>query len=505
MTGYDPCMTPPKRRSLWRNDVAPEPIEPDRLITASDDIVVGAGLTGLTTALLLARAGRHVTVLEARSIGAVATGNTTAKISLLQGTRLSDILRHHSEKQAAAYVQANREGQAWLKRYCAEHRVVVQAHDAYSYAASGAGLPAVDREYDACLRLGLEVERVDSLDMPFPHAGAVRLPDQAQFDPMEALRALASDLLSRGGRILEGVRALGMTAGTPNRVHTILGTFEARNVILATGVPFLDRGLYFAKVTPERSYAMAFDVPGLEATDMYLSVDGPTRSVRTTPTADGQKLLVGGNGHIVGRAASPQAHVVDLERWAAEYFPGAEATHVWSAQDYATHDHMPFVGKLPRGGGHAYVATGYGKWGMTNAVAAALRLSAEILDGNLPWATTMGHRGTSPVVAAEGALTNVGVGVELATGWTGALLSGAVDDAPAEGEGATGRSGLRPAAVSTVEGITCKLSAVCTHLGGIVSWNDAERSWDCPLHGSRFAADGSVLEGPATKPLEPID
>ncbi|MGZ8768151.1 FAD-dependent oxidoreductase [Aeromicrobium sp.] len=495
----------PKRQSLWLDNVHPEPIEPVNLDRESDDIVIGAGLTGLTTAVLLARAGRQVTVLEARSVGAVATGNTTAKISLLQGTRLSDILHHHSQKQAAAYLQSNDEGKSWLERYCTEHGVGYQVRDAVSYAATAKGLASVDAEYEACVRLGLKAERVDELDVPFEHAGAVRLSNQSQFDPMEALRALASDLLSRGGQILEGVRALGLDAGDPSRVHTTCGTFLARDVVLATGVPFLDRGLYFAKVKPERSYAMAFTVADLAPTAMYLSVDAPTRSVRTAPTPDGEKLLVGGNGHVVGRAASTQAQVDDLERWAEEHYPGARPTHVWSAQDYATHDHIPFVGMLPRSHGHAYLATGYGKWGMTNAVAAALRISAGILDGHQPWATTAGHRITSPAVAMSGLLTNAKTGLAMTAGWAESYVSGRVDTHPAEGDGSIGRNGLTPAAVSTVDGVTCKLSAVCPHLGGVVSWNDAEQSWDCPLHGSRFGPDGAVLEGPATKPLARLD
>jgi len=470
-----------------------------------DDIVVGAGLTGLTTALLLQRAGRRVAVLEARTIGAVTTGNTTAKLSLLQGTRLSRILAAASEDTARAYVEGNREGRDWLLRYCGDHGVQVQRRDAFTYAGTPDGREAVQREYEAALSLGLDVTFESDAGLPFETYGAVRLPDQGQFDPMDVLAALAEDFAARGGGIFEGVRVQGVDARKPARAKTTKGEVFAEHVILATGIPILDRGLYFAKLTPQRSYALAYRVPGAIPAGMYVSADTPTRSLRTTPdpAGAGELLIVGGNGHEVGRHASPQAQIDDLEAWTTATFPGAERTHAWSAQDYDSHNEVPFVGWLPRAHGRAFVATGYSKWGMTNAVAAAVRLSAEILGGNLPWAQQLGHRITRPQSIVEGAIANLKVGAEATRGWVAAELGSLPDSPPAEGDGVVGSDGAAPVAVCTVGGVTRTVSAVCPHLGGIVTWNDAERSWDCPLHGSRFAADGELLEGPATSGLTP--
>lgn len=494
----------PRQRSLWLEGSERPEFAPVGIESQTDDLVVGAGLTGLTTALLLARAGRRVTVVEARSMGAVTTGNTTAKISMLQGTRYSNLRKHHSQKIAHAYLEANRQGMEWLLRYCDDRSVPVQHRDAVSYAGSADGQARVDKEFKACEELGLGVEHVVNLEVPFPTFGAVRLADQAQFDPMDALRALRADLSDHGGRVHEGVRVTGVDAGTPCRVRTNAGVIAADNVILATGIPILDRGLYFAKLKPERSYAMAFRVPKQQATAMYLAVDTPTRSVRTVPVDGQELLLVGGNGHITGRASSTRDKIADLTSWTQSHYAGAEQAYSWSAQDYSTHDYVPFVGKLPRGDGHVYVATGYGKWGMTNAVAAALRITADITGGTMPWAQTLGRRITAPTVFAGGLWTNALVGAHLARGWAGAALKDVAGHMPVDGEAVTGRDGVRPAAISTVDGKTCALSAVCTHLGGIVNWNDAERSWDCPLHGSRFDADGNVLEGPATAPLKKL-
>lgn len=466
-----------------------------------DLVVAGAGLTGLVTGLLFARAGMRVAVLEARHVGAAASGNTTAKLSLLQGKHLSEMLRHTTRATARAYVEGNREGMMWLLRYCEEHRVSVQRRDAFSYATSPAGVERVDEEYRADLSLGLDVTRESSLDVPFPVYGAVRLAEQAQFNPMDVLRALAADFRAHGGLLVEDARVLRVKPGDPSVVTTNRGTVFSDRVVLATGTPFMDRGLYFLKQEASRSYALAFRVPGVTPEGMYLSVDTPTRSIRTTPVGGEERLLIGGNGHPVGRHPSPLSLVHDLTRWTEEFFPGAECTHSWSAQDYRPAGRIPFTGWLPRGRGRVFIATGYDKWGMTNAVAASLTLAADILGGHQPWALKLHRRVTTPADAGSFLGANAAVAVAATKGYFGAWFTARPSGPPADGGGIVTHDRLRPIGVSTVDGATCTVSTVCTHLRGVLSWNDAELSWDCPLHGSRFTADGRVLEGPARKDL----
>lgn len=467
--------TPADHGSLWLDRPRPGPAsDPMPEDGAFDDIVVGAGLTGLVVALLLARAGRHVGVIEARHAGAVTTGNTTAKVSLLQGTKLSRLSRTSSGAVTAAYVEANREGQGWLLRFCDDHGVDHQRRDAVTFAQAGDELPAVRAEHEAATRLGLPMRWVDRLDVPFPLVGATVLADQAQFDPMDVIEALVAELREHGGSLHEGRRVVGVSKlGAPEVTLSDGMRLRAANIVLATGTPILDRGLYFAKLEPNRSYALAFDsVTPPES--MFLSAGQPSVSIREAVTRDGSHLVVGGHGHVVGRTRSEQEHVDALRDWAAEHFPGARETHRWSAQDYASHDGIPQVGKMPRGRGHVFVATGFDKWGMTNAVAAARTISGEILGAPPSWATPLHHRITGPRGAARLAGFNAGV-VE--------------------------------AAIRSLPSLPGKLAAsdevvpVCTHLGGCLHWNDAEGTWDCPLHGSRFASDGAVLEGPATRSL----
>ncbi|MDF2443303.1 MAG: hypothetical protein JWR01_1506 [Subtercola sp.] len=500
-------------RSETGAGITTDPFEPD---ARYDEVVVGAGLTGLVTALLFARAGRRVAVLESRSIGAVATGRSTAKLSLLQGSQLQKIKAHTYQSIVQAYVDANRAGQQWMLDYASSRGVPVQRRDAVSYAGTPGGVDTVGREFRLARSAGLDVRLTDTTDLPFETFGAVVLPDQAQFDPLDVLTALAEDVRALGGVIVENTRVTGVRASDPAEVRTSRGTVFGGHVHLTTGVPILDRGLYFAKLKPLRSYAGSYEVPAGDGSGsgagaglpqgMYLSVDAPSRSIRTVPGADGgasATLIVGGNGHPVGRSGDTQHLVDDLHEWTARHFPGAVPTHSWSAQDYETPHRVPFVGYLPRGRGRIYFASGYDKWGMTNAVQAALTLVSDITGESPSWAKALHHRATLPAAMASGIGANAATGWWALKGWAGALTGPSTDalPQPREGQGLIGRSGFRPTGTSTVAGRTCQVSAVCPHLGGVLTWNSAETSWDCPLHGSRFAADGTLLEGPTVHDL----
>jgi glycine/D-amino acid oxidase-like deaminating enzyme/nitrite reductase/ring-hydroxylating ferredoxin subunit len=459
-----------------------------------DVAVLGAGLTGLTAARLLTERGARVAVLEARGVGSGATGYTTAKLSSLHGLFYTTLERRFGPEKARLYAEANEAGIALVRRLGGELEIdcdlATKPNLTYTEAPEERG--KIEQEVQAVRRAGLAASYVEETDLPYPVAAAVRVEDQAEFHPVKYLHGLARALEAS---LYERTRAVSVKAGSPCRVRTEDGALvTADHVLVATGMPILDRGLYFARTHPERSYVVAArteDPPQA----MYISTEQPSHSVR----AHGDWLLVLGGSHKTGQADGADRYR-SVAAWMRERF-GLEPELRWATQDYMPMDGVPYVGRLDPVSKNVWVATGYRKWGLAMGGAAALLLADLIEARDHPWRALFDpHR--RPPIAGLPPLLKEGADDAFHQVADRLIRRADVDDIR-PGEGRVVGTGLGQRAVHRdAEGVLHVLSARCTHLGCIVRWNTGESTWDCPCHGSRYGAGGEVLQGPAVRPLQ---
>ena len=468
--------------------------------------VIGAGITGLTAAHLVKQAGMTVALLEMNRIGYGATGYTTAKLAVGHSLVYAALTESYDVETASRYARSNQEAIEQVARIVSELSIECDFEWApnYVYTESDESVGEIEREVEAARAAGVQAELTTDTDLPYPIAAAIKVDGQAQFHPWKYLAALASAVDGHGSHVLESTLAADVRSGSPCVVETAGGRIRAGHVIIGTQLPFLDRGLFFAKAHPTTSYAIAAAVDESSAPrGMYISVDQPTRSVRSTAGEEGRRIvIVGGEGHKPGAEPDTRRCYERLETFLADRF-GATAEYRWSTHDYASLDKLPYIGRLRRGDDRILVATGFAKWGMTKGSLGASMLTDAILGRQNEYedlydANRFDPRRAGVTFAKENASVAARFFRDRARRRPGEVEVARL----APGEGVVVRIGGKHYAVSRKDdGELVTLSGRCTHLGCIVGWNTADRAWECPCHGSRFAADGTIVQGPATKDL----
>jgi glycine/D-amino acid oxidase-like deaminating enzyme/nitrite reductase/ring-hydroxylating ferredoxin subunit len=473
-----------------------------------DVAVVGAGITGLTTALLLQRDGARVAVVEADRVGSGTTGYTTGKVTSQHSVTYDELIRIHGEERARLYADANQQAVEVVASLVEETGADCRFEraPAYVYAETADEASGLWAEHAAAVRLGLPASLTTEIDLPFPVTGALRFDDQAHLHTGRYVAALATAVVEGGGRIFEQTRATGISERPEHAlVHTPGGDVRAEQVVVATLLPFVDRGGFFARARPSRSYGIAARLGGDAPAGMHINMGSPTRSTRPWIEGDRRGLIVVGESHPTGEGEQTPARWGELERWARQHFDVESFEYRWSSQDYVTVDDVPFVGRSPRAA-RTLVATGFRKWGLTNGTAAAQILADIVAGRDNPWlpafdATRIGGARAIRKLIED----NVGVAGRFVGDRLARLHPGPVEGLqPGEG-GVVDIDGDAVGAYRDAAGEVHAVKLTCTHLGCTVRWNAAETSWDCPCHGSRFSADGTVLNGPAVRPLDRVD
>lgn len=496
---------PGKATSLWM-DTTPETDFPvlDRDLRV-DVAVVGGGIVGLTTAMLLQESGLNVALIESQRIVAGVTAKTTAKITSLHGTTYQTLISTFGHEGAQIYAQANQTAIEKIAALIQKEGIDCdfQRTFACTYALSEDKAGKIEEEVKTTERIGLPTYYTDTTELPFPVKGAICLKDQARFHPREYLLALAVKFTAGGGLIFENTRVLGINKGRlPEVVSDKKASIRAQDIIVATHYPFFDPAFYFARLYPYRSYVLGVRLNTPSPEGMYISNDEQEYTVRNHSMEGGDILLIGGLQHKTGHGGNTTGYYERLERFARENFDVKEVVYHWSTQDNWTNDLVPFIGHASPVQKNIYVATGFAGWGMAHSMVAATILSDAILDRHNDWSTLYNPMRFKPSSIYSFAKENLHVAktfIEDRLSKAEPLDIGSLQP----GEGCVMQSDHGKVAVAKdSQDVLHAVSPVCTHLGCVVSWNSAEETWDCPCHGSRFSADGQVIHAPAFKDLE---
>jgi glycine/D-amino acid oxidase-like deaminating enzyme/nitrite reductase/ring-hydroxylating ferredoxin subunit len=495
----------PSTSSVWQG-VGDDAAFHAQLPAAADVCVIGAGIAGMSVAYSLARLGKRVVVLEARGVGAGMTSVTTAHLASVLDDRYYRLIKVRGEETARLGVAAHAAAIDFIEENAAREKINcgVKRLDGYLVAASEEDHDELERELEAARTLGVEVEPRE-VAPAFGGGRCLRFPRQGRFEPTAYLGGLARAVVKLGGTIVTNTRVESVEDGSPCKVTVRGGELKAKAVVVATNSPFNDRFAIHTKQYPYMTYVVGLRANLAAVPDALVwdTID-PYHYVRQAgkPDAAGfDTLIVGGEDHKTGHANDGDERFTKLEAWAREKFPQAgEVTHRWAGQVMETGDGLGFIGRNP-GDTNVYVVTGDSGMGMTHGSIAGILLPALITTGSHPWEPVFAPGRTPVRTAGEFLEENADVALQYAAWLSGGDVKSARDIKP--GCGAVVRSGLTKLAVyRDDDGGLHTCSAMCPHLGAVVQWNDAEKTWDCPAHGSRFDATGKVIQGPANTPLK---
>jgi glycine/D-amino acid oxidase-like deaminating enzyme/nitrite reductase/ring-hydroxylating ferredoxin subunit len=475
-----------------------------------DVVVVGAGITGLTAAYLLLSAGKSVAVLERGRCGAIDTGHTTAHLTMVTDMRLSELDRKFGRSHAQAVWDAGLAAIDQIETIvdtdsiaCSFERV-----DGYLHAPDGDSDAERVREFrdEAALATELEFDATFVEDVPFAGGAGIRLGDQARFHPRKYLAGLMAAVRAKGGLIFENSVAEQFLE-SPIRVRTDGRRVRCADIVIATHNPLagiagsMSAALFQTKLALYTSYVIAGRVARGSVPDaLFWDTADPYKYLRLDPQVDHELVIFGGEDHKTGQQSDTNACYVRLEQALLKKLPDISLTHRWSGQVIETPDGLPYIGKMTD---HQYAATGFAGNGMTFGTLAAMMIADAIQGRQNPWTDlfdpgrTAIRRGLWDYLKENADYPYYMMRGRLAGGEMRSLRS----LKPGHGS-VIEKDGTRLAAYRRPDGSLSLCSAICTHMGCMVGWNEAERTWDCPCHGSRFTPEGDVISGPAETPLE---
>ena len=472
----------------------------------TDIAIVGGGIVGILCAYFLSSQRVKTAVFEADRILKGTTGHTTAKITSQHELRYQKIQKI-SKDYAQQYASANQTAIKMFENIIKQHSIECDftSDSAYVYTRQDNYIEQIQKEAEIASSLGIAASYLQSTPLPLDIKAAVRYDNQAKFHPRKFLLPLADITVKSGGQIFEQTRIADLEHENNTYYLKTMDNCQitADKVIIASHYPFFNKAaLYFSRIYPERSYVVAIKAKEKYPGGMYITAETPPgRSIRNLNADNGELILVTGEHHKTGQGEDTINHYKNLVLFAKEHFTVTDMPFHWSTQDCMSVDDIPLVGHYTDDTENLFVATGFGKWGMTNSMASSMLLSDLILNKPNQWQDVYSPSRHDIMASAKTFIVeNANVAKE--------LIKGKLENAPDNIEIKNGEGKVieinsqRAGAYRDENGKLHIVNTTCTHMGCELNWNSAEKTWDCPCHGSRFGIDGDIIEGPAVRCLE---
>lgn len=476
---------------------------PDHKLTY-DCLIIGGGITGITTALLLQQAGNQTILADAHTVGFGTTGGTSAHINNFADTTFSEAESAFGEKGAQLFADAIAEGFDIIRQHIAAFKIDCdfETRPGYLYAENEDEEKQLDDIYNGAVKVGVAVEYIEDVPTPVPYKKALKFDGQAQFHPLKYLEGITAAYVKAGGVILEN--ALIEKVDSADGTHTAVSdnrSVSAKTVIYATHMP-PNINVFNFECAPYRSYVLAVKLhSGKYPEALIYDCQEPYHYVRTHQLDGEPLLLIGGLDHKTGHE-DPEKAFADLEKYVRKYYNVSSVKYRWSAQYYVPADGLPYIGQMPLAADGIYCATGYNGNGMMLGSVAGKILSDLVSGKGSKYEDLFKPSRIKPIDSfSEFVKENADVAYHLIADRFGIPETDSLKRlAPGTGK-LVEVDGQKIAAYRDDDGNIHALSPVCTHAGCIVNWNSVEQSWDCPCHGARYDVDGNVITGPATKSL----
>lgn len=492
--------------SLWERISNRPSIYPELSKNCEVDVaIIGGGITGITAATHLIEGGKRVAIIEANQIGGVTTSCSTGNLYIAVQPFYQKIDSKFNFETAKIIAHSRKFAINYIERNVHEKNIRCNffRRPWYGYTADHARI-SLEKEVNLLKKMEIPIDYIHELPLPFKFSKSVYMPNQARFNPLQYVISMADDLVRRGCLIFENTRVTHINENEVCLLETKNAKITAKKVLMATHTP---TGINLKQMftAPYRSYVVSARLKDNKYPEGHFwDLDCPPHATCTHAelTNNPELLMVAGSHHKVGQSKDTLAHYKELEAFLHKHFSVAEIAYQWSAQHYKSADNVPYIGLASRSAKHTYIATGYFADGLVYGTLAGILIGDLILENKNPLIETCKSNRFDPIASlAFLAKENTNVFIQYLKDYT--LISSKNYDNIKPGEGKIVEINHEKWGVSCDENNKLHaVSAVCTHMKCIVNWNNAEKTWDCPCHGSRFTQEGKVIEGPAIKDLE---